>query len=374
MVTGEGSERERVMEWTEPGPRKRLAEQKWNAELGRWTFVAPATLADIKKALAAQGLRVVEACDQHETLLLLDGLRHRLEAMRKRNKRDAQRIAELEAEVERLRAFEEEPAAPPIDPEHQALVGRAVEERVEGTGAGRPLRSVVPVPMVLHCPACGTQHVDAPEPERQWTNPPHRSHLCHSCGHVWRPADVATVGVDAIATKGKADSPPAMNRRPVVPMEAIRELWEAVKAVNAAAYDSTDEVEAVVSLYELCRGKHRDTFSALDQPGAVIVAASEDDDADALRTMTTGPGSVEFWGLVRAIVARATIRSATDDALLVECARRAKDRWAMLLDAAQRDELPDAVVFCDVGDTTLWAWVDDHRHDLERIVKEADRD
>src|SRR5574340_600312 len=24
-----------------------------------------------------------------------------------------------------------------------------------------------------------------------WDNPPHRSHLCHGCGHIWRPADVA---------------------------------------------------------------------------------------------------------------------------------------------------------------------------------------
>ena len=40
----------------------------------------------------------------------------------------------------------------------------------------------------------------------QWNNPPHRSHLCHSCGHIWRPADVPTNGVAAIKTKGSADS------------------------------------------------------------------------------------------------------------------------------------------------------------------------
>jgi hypothetical protein len=40
-----------------------------------------------------------------------------------------------------------------------------------------------------------------------WDNPPHRSHLCHGCGHVWRPADVPTNGVATITTKGKADSP-----------------------------------------------------------------------------------------------------------------------------------------------------------------------
>lgn len=65
-----------------------------------------------------------------------------------------------------------------------------------------------PIPMVLHCPKCHTQHIDVPEPEKGWTNPPHKSHLCHSCGTVWRPADVPTTGVAAIATRGKQDTHP----------------------------------------------------------------------------------------------------------------------------------------------------------------------
>lgn len=95
-----------------------------------------------------------------------------------------------------------------------------------------------PIPMILHCPACGLQHVDRAEahevdecpasgegcsfgphgPEGQsqceycglpphWTNPPHRSHLCAGCGHLWRPADVATMGVERINTRGRDDSP-----------------------------------------------------------------------------------------------------------------------------------------------------------------------
>lgn len=83
----------------------------------------------------------------------------------------------------------------------------------------------VPIDMVLHCPKCRLQHVDAPEHEREgeiydgdqvsdsvitgWQNPPHRSHLCHGCGHVWRPADVPTNGVQAVKTRGCHDSPPA---------------------------------------------------------------------------------------------------------------------------------------------------------------------
>ena len=77
-----------------------------------------------------------------------------------------------------------------------------------------------PIDMVLHCPKCGLQHIDAPEKASEaqpvlyadaWTNPPHRSHKCHGCGHIWRPADVPTNGVAAVKTKGKDDSPIAQD-------------------------------------------------------------------------------------------------------------------------------------------------------------------
>lgn len=94
-----------------------------------------------------------------------------------------------------------------------------------------------PIDMVLHCPACGLQHIDRPNEwsdekapcdppnsemhpddwaecdrilkayEAEWTNPPHRSHLCLGCKHIWRPADVPTNGVKAVTTKGENDSP-----------------------------------------------------------------------------------------------------------------------------------------------------------------------
>jgi len=78
-----------------------------------------------------------------------------------------------------------------------------------------PAVGAEPIDMVLHCPKCGMQHIDRrDEPlsadwddAEAWTNPPHRSHLCHGCRHIWRPADVPTNGVKAIQTKGKADSP-----------------------------------------------------------------------------------------------------------------------------------------------------------------------
>lgn len=65
-----------------------------------------------------------------------------------------------------------------------------------------------PVEMLLFCPKCHTQHIDAPQPEKNWENPPHRSHECQACGHVWRPADVPTNGVAKIMTQGQRDGSP----------------------------------------------------------------------------------------------------------------------------------------------------------------------
>lgn len=63
-----------------------------------------------------------------------------------------------------------------------------------------------PIPMVLHCPRCGQQHIDEATPT--WGNPPHRSHACQTpgCGTIWRPADVTTAGVAVIGTRGKSDN------------------------------------------------------------------------------------------------------------------------------------------------------------------------
>lgn len=91
-----------------------------------------------------------------------------------------------------------------------------------------------PIDMVLYCPKCGEQHIDEPEPRSvtldrvrdshspAWTNPPHRTHLCHACGYRWRPADVATNGVAAVKTRGKDDDP-IVQPKPRVPD------WEAIK-------------------------------------------------------------------------------------------------------------------------------------------------
>lgn len=91
--------------------------------------------------------------------------------------------------------------------------------------------SILVVDMVLHCPKCGEQHVDRAEPQVRactghrtetgacacgyWPNPPHRSHLCAHCKHVWRPSDAHTNGVESVTTRGKNDS------LPVRPLNAL---------------------------------------------------------------------------------------------------------------------------------------------------------
>ena len=94
----------------------------------------------------------------------------------------------------------------------RALKAEARAEAAESALTASPVLSAggvgmteEPIPMVLYCPACHTQHRDAPQPEKDWDNPPHRSHECQTCGCVWRPADVNTTGVHYIDTIGKRD-------------------------------------------------------------------------------------------------------------------------------------------------------------------------
>lgn len=126
-----------------------------------------------------------------------------------------------------------------------------------------------PINMVLFCPNCGTQHIDAPEPAvehdhgamefPEWHNPPHKSHLCHDCGHIWRPADVPTNGVQAIKTAGKVDTWPAdhneeVKARPAAQRDAQTGLTpmgfilDAANAGELAAYDyGSAEMQAALT-------------------------------------------------------------------------------------------------------------------------------
>ncbi len=51
--------------------------------------------------------------------------------------------------------------------------------------------AAAPIPMRLTCPECGELHVDVGE----FATKVHHTHSCQACGLTWRPAVVATVGV-----------------------------------------------------------------------------------------------------------------------------------------------------------------------------------
>lgn len=87
--------------------------------------------------------------------------------------------------------------------EHALLVASKNKVTLEGHGACTGCANCEvpsennsePVEMLLYCPRCQHQHVDAPEPEKGWTNPPHATHTCGNCGLNWRPSNSHTTGV-----------------------------------------------------------------------------------------------------------------------------------------------------------------------------------
>lgn len=76
----------------------------------------------------------------------------------------------------------------PMSAEHRRIGLKAVEEIVNLLGLDV---AVPPVPMILTCPSCNARHLD----EGEFATRVHHTHACQGCGMVWRPALVATVGV-----------------------------------------------------------------------------------------------------------------------------------------------------------------------------------
>ena len=125
-------------------------------------------------------------------------------------------------------AAAEEVTGLPVDRHTTSIIIREVRKWLSEQPA-----EPVPLDMVLYCPNCGMQHVDeaeelpmampgsAFEGSAGWTNPPHRSHLCHGCGTIWRPANVPTNGVAEIKTSGKADTWP-VNAKEITAQPALK--------------------------------------------------------------------------------------------------------------------------------------------------------
>lgn len=61
-----------------------------------------------------------------------------------------------------------------------------------------------PIQMRIHCPLCGTQHID----ESELASKPHTSHTCQNqtCGLTWKVANVPTIGVRFLPGTNNQDS------------------------------------------------------------------------------------------------------------------------------------------------------------------------
>lgn len=131
-----------------------------------------------------------------------------------------------------------------------------------GWGAA-PISTLEPIPMILHCPTCGLQHIDSADGIEGWTNPPHRSHLCHRCNTTWRPCDLATTGVESISTKGSADK-----AQPWPPIPQLNEVRDAARyrAIN------TPEVK------DFLEGVHREALHQRERWAASGDAGKGDSD------------------------------------------------------------------------------------------------
>lgn len=97
-------------------------------------------------------------------------------------------------------------------PTLNGLYGLAVLEHAKEVVELSPITETV-IDVVIHCPECGLLHVDAPTPG--WANPPHSTHLCMACGHLWRPCAARTNGVARL---------PGMPRAPRLVRDAAR--WQ----------------------------------------------------------------------------------------------------------------------------------------------------
>lgn len=89
--------------------------------------------------------------------------------------------------------------------------GESVTDRQDA-----PAAASRPLDIVIFCPKCSFQHIDAADPYcencgklpeehyaggpgcdafKEWTNPPHKTHRCKNCNNTFRPAHVPTNGV-----------------------------------------------------------------------------------------------------------------------------------------------------------------------------------
>lgn len=167
---------------------------------------------------------------------------------------------------------------------HTVYCDRALTLVESAYDAGRASATPVepgPIPMVLHCPECRTRHVDVGE----FATKVHHTHSCQGCGLTWRPAVVATVGVQFLPGFKNVD--PA----PVGTCNACGHLWE-----NHTELDPSDPnvggciVEVDGGSYCPCTRERPATPAPGDGAGMPGAVASVGQGAQAAVGGGAGPG------------------------------------------------------------------------------------
>ncbi len=92
--------------------------------------------------------------------------------------------------------------------------------------------ALTPIPMRLPCPECSTLHLDEGNFATKW----HHTHACQYCGHVWRPAVVATVGVRLL--------PGFRNPDPTPPIPGESDPWTRPTIGNVSARPAIGDADA----------------------------------------------------------------------------------------------------------------------------------
>jgi hypothetical protein len=137
-----------------------------------------------------------------------------------------------------------------------------------------PPAGPAPIPMRLPCPSCGALHLDVGE----FATKVHHTHSCQACGMTWRPAVVATVGVDFLPGFRNDVSIPTLE-------EAEAELVE--------AYGSKEKADEAVG--RVLSGITNARLSALEKRLAALEPGGANDALVRLRAHAHPDSNTAAW-------------------------------------------------------------------------------
>jgi rubredoxin len=164
------------------------------------------------------------------------------------------RLSDAESEIAQLRDARRTWPLRPLAERVELIAGSAIvranpeaEEDLQCAAAAlRIPMTPEPVPMVLRCPRCSTQHVD----EDEWQTRPHRTHRCGTCGFEWRPANVATVGVMSLQQNGGTAGQTSTS---IAQIAALGNLHHAARSL--AKGDNVSAAQTIATTIELLRAE-----------------------------------------------------------------------------------------------------------------------